>query len=82
MGIGRRPSGGTGTVGSSGRTSGGDGGPRPALPGCVPVASGEAILDVMGFNPNRKRVARRTDIVFVAAAVIAVIALVAWTAFG
>jgi hypothetical protein len=36
----------------------------------------------MGFNPNRKRVARRTDIAFVAAAVIAVIALVAWTAFG
>ena len=36
----------------------------------------------MGFNPNRKRVARRTDIVFVAAAVIAVVALVIWTAFG
>lgn len=36
----------------------------------------------MGFNPNRRRVARTTDFVFVAAAVIAVIALVVWTAFG
>lgn len=55
------------------------------LPGRVPVApAGEfgGDTDGMGFNPNRKRVARRTDIVFVAAAVIAVIALVAWTAFG
>ncbi len=62
------------------------------LPGRVPVAPGVARrcraalpggdTGGMGFNPNRKRVARRTDIVFVAAAIIAVIALVAWTAFG
>jgi hypothetical protein len=55
------------------------------LPGLVPVAPGgqpSDDTDVMGFDPNRKRVARRTDIVFVAAAVIAVIALLAWTAFG
>jgi hypothetical protein len=36
----------------------------------------------MGFNPNRRRVARRTDIVFVAAAVVAVVVLLAWTVFG
>jgi hypothetical protein len=55
------------------------------LPGLLPVAPGgqpAGDTDVMGFDPNRKRVARRTDIVFVAAAVIAVIALLAWTAFG
>lgn len=36
----------------------------------------------MGFNPNRRRVARRTDIVFVAAAVVAALALVAWALLG
>lgn len=38
--------------------------------------------DAMGFDPNRKRVARRSDYVFVAAAVVAVIVLLAWTVFG
>jgi hypothetical protein len=38
--------------------------------------------DAMGFNPHRKRVARRTDIVFVAAAVAAVLVLLAWAVFG
>jgi len=36
----------------------------------------------MGFNPNRRRVARPTDIVFVVSAVVAVLALLAWTVFG
>jgi len=36
----------------------------------------------MGFNPHRKRVTRRSDIVFVAGAVIAVIALLAWALIG
>lgn len=36
----------------------------------------------MGFDPNRKRVARRSDVVFVAGAVIAVIALLAWALFA
>jgi hypothetical protein len=38
--------------------------------------------DPMGFNPHRKRVARRSDIVFVAAAMVACVVLVAWTLFG
>jgi hypothetical protein len=32
----------------------------------------------MGLDPHRKRVPRRADYVFVAAAVVAVIALVLW----
>ena len=32
----------------------------------------------MGLDPNRKRVARRTDYVFVAAAVMVAVALMAW----
>jgi hypothetical protein len=36
----------------------------------------------MGFDPHRKRVARRTDYVFVAAAVLAVVALLAWALFS
>jgi hypothetical protein len=32
----------------------------------------------MGFDPNRPRVARKTDVLFVAAAVIVVVALVLW----
>jgi hypothetical protein len=36
----------------------------------------------MGFDPNRKRVPRTTDYLFVGAAVVAVIVLLAWTIFG
>jgi hypothetical protein len=36
----------------------------------------------MGFNPHRKRVRRASDYVFVAAAVLAAIALVAWAFLG
>jgi hypothetical protein len=36
----------------------------------------------MGFNPHRKRVARRSDIVFVGAAAVLCIALVLWTLLG
>jgi len=36
----------------------------------------------MGFNPHRTRVARRSDIVFVLAAVFAVITLVMWALLG
>jgi hypothetical protein len=36
----------------------------------------------MGFNPYRKFVPRRADYVFVAAAILAVIALLAWTILG
>jgi hypothetical protein len=36
----------------------------------------------MGFNPHRKHVARRSDYLFVAAAVLAVVGLLAWTLFG
>lgn len=36
----------------------------------------------MGFDATRKRVKRRTDIVFVLAAVSAAFALVAWAFFG
>jgi hypothetical protein len=36
----------------------------------------------MGFNPHRTRVARRSDIVFVLAAVVAVLALVTWALLG
>jgi hypothetical protein len=32
----------------------------------------------MGFNPHRKQVRRRSDYVFVGAAVLAVIAVVLW----
>jgi len=44
------------------------------------VPSGQTAA--MGFNPDRRRVARRTDIVFVIAAVVAVLALVAWALLG
>jgi len=36
----------------------------------------------MGFNPHRKQVARRSDIVFVAAAVCACVALLLWAVLG
>jgi energy-coupling factor transporter transmembrane protein EcfT len=36
----------------------------------------------VGFNPYRKFVPKKTDYVFVVAAIVAVVALVAWTAFG
>jgi hypothetical protein len=36
----------------------------------------------MGFNPHRKQVRRRSDYVFVAAAVLAVVAVVLWALLG
>ena len=36
----------------------------------------------IGFNPHRKRVARRSDIVFVGAAIAVCVVLVVWTMFG
>jgi hypothetical protein len=36
----------------------------------------------MGFDPNRRRVPRRADFVFVVAAIVAVVALVAWALFA
>lgn len=36
----------------------------------------------MGFDPNRRRVPRRTDVVFVAAALVVAVALVAWALLG
>jgi hypothetical protein len=36
----------------------------------------------MGFNPHRKQVRRPTDYLFVAAAVIAALALVLWALLG
>jgi hypothetical protein len=36
----------------------------------------------MGFNPQRKRVARTSDYLFVGAAVVACLVLVLWTFFG
>jgi len=36
----------------------------------------------IGFNPHRKRIARRSDIVFVGAAVAACVALLLWTVLG
>ena len=36
----------------------------------------------VGFNPYRKFIPKRADYVFVAAAILAVIALLAWTIFG
>ena len=36
----------------------------------------------MGLDPTRKRVARRTDVVFVVAALVAAAALVAWGFLG
>jgi Na+/melibiose symporter-like transporter len=36
----------------------------------------------MGFDPTRRRVARRTDYLFVGAAVVAVIALLMWVLLG
>jgi hypothetical protein len=38
--------------------------------------------DGMGFNPHRKRVIRRADYVFVGAAIVAVVALLAWALFS
>ena len=36
----------------------------------------------MGFDPTRRRVQRRTDAVFVAAAIVVAAALVAWGFLG
>ncbi|MEY2445442.1 MAG: hypothetical protein QOC57_2459 [Ilumatobacteraceae bacterium] len=36
----------------------------------------------MGFNPYRKFVAKRADYVFVVAAVVAVVGLLAWVMLG
>lgn len=36
----------------------------------------------MGLDPTRKRVARKTDVVFVAAALLAAAALIAWGFLG
>jgi hypothetical protein len=36
----------------------------------------------MGFNPHRKRVRRTSDYLFVAAAILAALALVAWAFLG
>ena len=36
----------------------------------------------MGFNPQRKRVSRRSDYLFVGAAAVLCIALVLWTLLG
>jgi hypothetical protein len=40
------------------------------------------IMNGMGFNPYRKFVARKADYVFVAAAIAAALALVAWALLG
>jgi hypothetical protein len=39
-------------------------------------------MNGMGFNPYRKFVARKADYVFVAGAIAAALALVAWALFG
>jgi hypothetical protein len=36
----------------------------------------------MGLNPYRKFVPRKTDYLFVGAAIVAVVALMAWVLFG
>jgi hypothetical protein len=36
----------------------------------------------MGYNPYRKRVQRKSDIVFVGCAVVVALGLVAWAMFG
>jgi hypothetical protein len=36
----------------------------------------------VGYNPFRKRVKRRSDVVIVAAALVVIAGLVAWAAFG
>ncbi|MFM7649394.1 MAG: hypothetical protein ACKO6O_00125 [Acidimicrobiaceae bacterium] len=36
----------------------------------------------MGFDPNRRRVPRRSDYLFVAAAVVATLGLLVWTIVG
>ena len=38
--------------------------------------------DAMGFNPQRKRVARKSDYLFVGATVVACIGLLLWTLLG
>lgn len=40
------------------------------------------IMTGMGFDPYRKFVARKADYIFVAAAIGAAVALVAWAVFG
>jgi hypothetical protein len=36
----------------------------------------------VGYNPYRKRVKRRSDVVIVAAALVVIVALVAWATFA
>ena len=40
------------------------------------------ILRAMGFNPHRQQVRRKSDYVFVAAAVLVVLALLIWALLG
>jgi len=46
------------------------------------LVSASGNTEAIGFNPHRRRVARRSDIVFVGAAIVACVVLVVWTMFG
>ena len=46
------------------------------------LVSASGNTEQIGFNPPRKRVARRSDILFVGAAIAACVVLVLWTMFG
>lgn len=56
---------------------------RPEALGCALDAGTPPTPEVVvGYNPYRKQVRRRSDLVFVAAAFVAVAAALAWAAFG
>ncbi len=46
------------------------------------VSTNSDDTDDMGFNPHRKRVARTSDYLFVAAAMVMVVGVVLWAVFG
>ena len=54
----------------------------PSLRWTSMVSTNGDDTDDMGFDPHRKHVPRRADYVFVAAAIVAVVALVAWALFA
>ncbi len=51
------------------------------LGGAGPAGPGRRYGSAVGFNPFRKQVNRRSDIVFVAAALLIVAVLLVWAAF-
>lgn len=54
---------------------------HPARGAALGAAATSSVSDV-GYNPYRPRVARRSDLLFVAVAIVVAVALVVWALLG